>query len=140
QVALQSTAPGNGLNHRTIKSGLVHRSKISSAPAFTRRRTCTTGVSPLAMLAILWPRTLAPLELAQQVLHGVQPLLPEAACPLDPAVDLVQRTRIDGEDVVAPLPVPLDDAARFQHADMFRHRVQRHVEGFGDLGHPRRAA
>src|SRR5215831_18511183 len=117
QLALQSTAPGKGLIHRTIRSGLVHRSKICSAPAFTRRRTCTIGpvVSPRAMLAILRPRLVILLELAQQALHGVQPLLPIAARPRDPAIDLVQRTSIDGENVVAPLPVPLDHAARFQH-------------------------
>src|SRR5215813_6814011 len=93
QLALQSTAPGNGLIHRTIKSGLVHRSKICSAPALTRRRTCTIGpgASPRTMPAILSPQLVVLLELAQQVLHGVQPLLPIAARPLDPAVDLVQR-------------------------------------------------
>src|SRR5579862_8655883 len=93
QVALQSTAPGKGLIHRTIKSGLVHRSKMSSAPARTRRRICTIGpvVSSRAMLAILWPQFAILLELAQQALHSVQPLLPIVARPLDPAVDLVQR-------------------------------------------------
>src|SRR5580658_6029598 len=146
QLALQSTAPGKGLIHRTIKSGLVHRSKICSAPAFTRRRICTLGpvVSSRAMLAILLaipgPHLALLLELAQQVLHGVQPLLPIAARPLDPAIGLVQRTGIDGKNVVAPFPVPLDHAARFQHADVFRHRVQGHIEGFGDLGHARLAA
>jgi hypothetical protein len=34
--------------------------------------------------------------------------LPVAAHPLDPAIDLVKRTGIDGENVVAPLPAPLD--------------------------------
>src|SRR3984885_16205912 len=102
QFALQSTVPGKGLIHRTIKSGLVHRSKICSAVALTRRRTCTIGpvVSPRAMLAILWPQLVVLLELAQQTLHGVQPMLPIAARPLDPAIDLVQRTGIDGENVV----------------------------------------
>ena len=42
------------------------------------------------------------LELVQQALHGVQPFFPIAARPLDPAIDLVQRTGIDGENVVAP--------------------------------------
>src|SRR5215469_14834780 len=146
QVALQSTAPGKGLIQRTIKSGLVHRSKISSALARTRRRTCTTGpvvspgATPAILWPILWPRLVVLLELAQQALHGVQPLLPIAARPHDPAIDLVERTGVDGEDVVAPLPVPLDHAARFQHADVFRHRVQGHSEGFRDLGHARLAA
>ena len=49
----------------------------------------------------------------QQALHGVQPLLPIAEHLLDPAIDLVQRTGIDGENVVTPFPVPLDHAARF---------------------------
>src|SRR5215472_11257705 len=124
QLALQSTAPGKELIHRTIKSGLVHRSKTCSAVAFTRRRTCTIGpvVSPRTMLAVLWPRPGVLLELAQQALHGVQPLLPITPHPQDPSIDLVQRTGIDGENVVAPLPLPLDHAARFQHADVFRHR------------------
>src|SRR5579871_4495088 len=114
QVALQSTAPGKGLIQRTIKSGLVHRSKICSAVAFRRRRTCTVGpvVSPRSTLAILRPRLVVLSELAQQVLHGVQPCVPIAAHPPDPAVDFVQRTGIDGEYVVAPLPVPRDHAAR----------------------------
>src|SRR5579859_6620329 len=116
QLALQSTAPGKGLIHRTIKSGLVHRSKICSAVALTRRRTCTIWpvVSPRTMLTILWPRLVVLLELVQQSLHGVQPPLPIAARPHDPAIDLVQRTDIDGENVVATFPVPLDHAARFQ--------------------------
>src|SRR3974390_3163011 len=94
QVALQSTAPGKGLIHRTIRSGLVHRSKISSARARTRRRICTIapGASPRAMLTILWSRLAVLLELAQQALHGVQPFLPIAARAHDPAIDLVQRT------------------------------------------------
>src|SRR5579871_4275828 len=118
ELALQSTAPGKGLIHRTIKSGLVHRSKISSALALTRRRSCTIPpvVSSPAMLAIL-PLVLL-LEFAQQMLHGVQPLFPIAARPHDPAVDLVQRTGIDGENVLASFPVPRDHAARFQHADV----------------------
>src|ERR1700733_5920524 len=121
QFALQSTVPGKGLIHRTIKSGLVHRSKICSAPALTRRRTCTIGpvASSRTMLAILWPQLAVLIKLEQQALHGVQPLLPIAAHPLDPAIDPVQRTGIDREHVVAPLPVPLDDAARLQHADVF---------------------
>src|SRR5580658_6769832 len=129
-LALQSTAPGKGLIHRTIKSGLVHRSKICSAPALTRRRICTIGpvVSPRAMLAILSPQLVVRSELEQQVLHGVQPLLPIAARVLYPAIDLVQRTCIDGQNVFAPFSVPLDHAARFQHADMFRHRVQGHMK------------
>src|SRR3974390_3634645 len=145
QLALQSTAPGKGLIHRTIKSGLVHRSKICSAGARTRRRICTTGpvASSRAMLAILWSRLgsrlTVLLELAQQALHGVQPLLPLAARPHDPPVDLVERTGIDGENVVAPFPGPREHAARFQHADVLRHRVQGHTEGFGDLGHARLA-
>src|SRR5271156_4997592 len=98
QLALQSTAPGKGLIHRTIRSGLVHRSKICSAPALTRRRSCTIGpvASSRTMLAILWPQSVVLLEVAQQALHGVQPPLPIAARPLDPAIDLVQRTGIDG--------------------------------------------
>src|SRR5579863_1082232 len=121
QLAVHSTAPGKGLIHRTINSGLVQRSKISSALALTRRRICTIGpvVSSRPMLAILWPRLAVLLERAQQALHGVQPLLPIAAHPLDPAIDLVQRTGIDGKNVVAPFAVPLDHAARFQHADVF---------------------
>src|SRR5579863_1980724 len=113
QVALQSTAPGNGLIQRTIRSGLVHRSKTCSAPAFTRRRICTTGaaVSSRTMLAILWSRLVFHLELAQHALHGVQPLLPIATRPPDPAFDLVQRTGVDGQDMVASFPVPLDHAA-----------------------------
>src|ERR1700726_3151731 len=96
QLALQSTAPGKGLIHRTIKSGLVHRSKICSASALTRRRICTIGpvVSSRTMLAILWLRLVVLLELAQQELHGVEPFVPIAARPLDPAIDLVQRTGI----------------------------------------------
>src|SRR5580658_1165199 len=106
QLALQSTAPGKGLSHLTIRSGLVHRSKTCSAGAFTRRRTCTTWpvVSPRATLAVLWPHPGCFLQLAQQALHGVQPLLPKVTRPLDPAIDLVQRTGIDGENVVAPFP------------------------------------
>src|ERR1700739_2506061 len=91
QLALQSTAPGKGLIHRTIKSGLVHRSKICSAGAFTRRRSCTIGVSPRTMLTIPWPRPVVLFEFDQQVLHGVEPPLPIAARPFDPAIDLVQR-------------------------------------------------
>ncbi len=118
---MQSTAPGKGLIHRAIKSGLVHRSKISSAAALTRRRICTVGpvVSPRAMPAILSPQLAVLLELEQQAFHGVQPLPPIAARPLDPAIDLVQRTGVDGENVVAPFPVPRDDAARFEHANVF---------------------
>src|SRR5579863_6778960 len=100
QLAVHSTAPGKGLIHRAINSGLVQRSKISSALACTRRRICTTG--PVASSRPMLATLVALLELAQQALHGVQPLLPIAAHPLDPAIDLVQRTSIDGENVVAP--------------------------------------
>jgi hypothetical protein len=37
----------------------------------------------------------------------------------DPDIGLVQRMGIDGENVVAPFPVPLDHAVRFQHANGF---------------------
>src|SRR6202161_888374 len=126
QLALQSTAPGKGLIHRTIKSGWVHRSKTCSAVALTRRRICTIGpvVSSRTMLAILSPHLAVLVELTQQALHGVQPLLPITPHPLDPAIGLVQRTGIEGENVVAPFPAPRDHAARFQHADVFRHRLQ----------------
>jgi hypothetical protein len=58
---------------------------------------------------------------------------------VDPRRRLVQRRRIQGQEVLAALHAPAHQPGPLQHADVLRDGIQRDREGFRDIGHPRLA-
>jgi hypothetical protein len=58
---------------------------------------------------------------------------------VDPAGGLVERVRIEREQVFAAVHAAADQAGLLQHLDVLGDRVQRHGEGRGHIGHARLA-
>src|ERR1700687_5275618 len=66
-------------------------------------------------------------------------LVPEPAEVSQPAIDLLERSRVDAAWAPLRLPPARDQAGMFQHLEMFRDRRKAHVKGFGQFRYRRLA-
>src|SRR5712691_1181219 len=102
------------------------------------------GVVTVSWLLSLPPIVLllsSTLELVQVLVQPVVALLPEAAVPLGPLGDLLERPRLEPGGPPLPLPAPRDQPRPLEHLQVLRDRRQAHLERFrqlGDGGLPRR--
>src|SRR5213592_1566671 len=86
---------------------------------------------PLAPIALLLSSSL---ELLQVLVQPVVALLPEAAVPLGPLGDLLQRSCLEPGGPPLPLPASRDQPRALQHLQVLRDRREAHLEGLGQLG------
>src|SRR5215471_11063386 len=66
-----------------------------------------------------------PLETALQVVHRLQPRAFEFADPS--VVDFLERDRVEKVELLAAAPLRHDESCAFEHTQVLRHRLTRHV-------------
>src|SRR5262245_51860997 len=69
----------------------------------------------------------------EQFVECIEPGGPESTCLFNPRRKLLERFRVERHEVLSPGPTARDQARPLQHPDVLRHRVERHVKGFGEL-------
>src|SRR5205085_5433653 len=74
---------------------------------------------------------------AQRRLEVVEARIPELARAAHPLREVVERLRLERQEMVPTGDAPAYEARALEEADVFRHRVERDVEGRRHLRHPR---
>src|SRR5438067_1408254 len=69
---------------------------------------------------------------AQRRLEVVEARIPELARAAHPLREVVERLRLERQEMVPTGDAPAYEARALEEADVFRHRVERDVEGRGD--------
>src|SRR6266508_1747901 len=91
----------------------------------------TVSLLPLPPIALLLSSSL---ELLQVLVQPVVALLPEAAVPLGPLCDFLERPRLEPGRPPLPFSAPGDQPGPLQHLQVLRDRRQAHLERLRQLG------
>src|ERR687887_2878852 len=100
----------------------------------------TVELAPAMSLLLLRLCRFLPLDMAQVGVQAVEALLPELAVPLDPVVDVLERSRVEATGSPLRLATACDEARPLEHLEVLRDPRQGHVEGLGQLGDAGRSA